>query len=31
MNPYYSPEAVGLEIIGEIDDNKDHEFNMIVA
>ena len=30
-NPYYSPEKVGLTVIGELDDADSYEFNTIVA
>jgi hypothetical protein len=31
FNPYYSPEEVGLSVIGEVDDAGSYEFNTIVA
>lgn len=31
FNPYYSPEEVGLTVVGEVDDAGSYEFNTIVV
>lgn len=30
-NPYYHPDKCGLEIVGELDEPRDYEFNMFVV